>query len=334
MKKNIRFLSLFLMLSLLLSACRKPEKAVGTVLTDQTGREVILSGEAKRVVSCYYVTTYAMLSLGLGDRLVGIEKKAESRPIYGMAAPALHSLPSVGSLKGIDAELIASLSPDLVLLPKKLTESVQVLEALGIPVLIIDPESEENLRGMLKLIAKACGVIERAEKLIAFSDEKTAGFLPEGDRPSVLLCGNSSYLTAAPSGMYQSDLIARAGGRNAFEGTGGNYWTEISYETFFALDPDYIVIPAGASYSAAGLLSDPALSSLRAVKEKKVFSFPGSFEEWDSPVPSGVLGVLWLRAALFPSSYSPESFRKDTVAFYETFYGFTPDEKALAALIR
>ena len=333
MKFRLRTLALLLLFTLLLPACRKPLPAGELTLTDMAGREVVLPGEAKRVVSCYYVTTYAMLSLGLGDRLVGIEKKAESRPIYEKAAPAFLSLPAVGSLKGIDTETIASLSPDLVLLPKKLTDAIPALETLGIPVLVVDPETGEDLRTMLTLIGKACGAAEKAGKLIAFTDEKTAGFKPEGEVPSVLMPGNSSFLTAAPSGMYQSDLIALAGGKNAFGGTEGDYWTEISYETYYALDPDVIVIPSGASYTASDLLSDPALASLRAVKEGKVLSMPGTFEEWDSPIPSGALGVLWLRASLFPSLYSPDSFRKDTVDFYETFYGFTPDENDLAALL-
>lgn len=332
MKRCYRVLTLMLLFCLLFSSCKKPGPEGGMTLTDQTGREVILHGEAKRVVSCYYVTTYAMLSLGLGDRLVGIENKAGTRPIYQMAMPSLLSLPAVGSLKGIDAERIASLSPDLVLLPEKLTDAIPSLEALGIPVLAVDPENEEDLRSMLRLIGKACGASEKAEKLIDFTDEKTAGFHHEGEAPSVLLTGNSSYLTAAPSGMYQSGMISLAGGRNAFGGTAGNYWTAVSYEIFFALDPDIIVIPSGASYTAADLLSDPALASLRAVKEGRVLAMPGIFEEWDSPIPSGVLGVLWLRAALYPGTYSPDSFRKDTVDFYETFYGFTPDENDLAAL--
>jgi len=132
--------------------------------------------------------------------------------------------------------------------------------------------------------------------------------------------------------MYQSDLISLSGGTNAFADTEGSYWTEISYETILALDPDYIVIPAGADYTAADILGDSALSSLRAVQENRVFTMPNTFEEWDSPIPSGVLGVLWLRSVLHPADYTTDSFRKDTADFYETFYGFTPDAAALETL--
>ena len=82
MKFRVRALAFLLLFTLLLPSCKKPQMTGEITLTDMAGREVVLPGEAERVVSCYYVTTYAMLSLGLGNRLVGIEKKAESRPIY------------------------------------------------------------------------------------------------------------------------------------------------------------------------------------------------------------------------------------------------------------
>ncbi len=322
---------LALLLLLPVAACGKKNEGEN-VLTDQAGREVRLNGEAKRVVSCYYVTTYAMLSLGLSDRLVGIEKKAETRPIYAMAAPGLLSLPAVGSLKGIDAEAIAALEPDLILLPLRLAEQLPVLEALGLPVMVVDPETDASLTEMLTLIGTACGVGETAERLIRETDRIKQSGEETGERPSVLLCGNSSYLTAAPARMYQDELIAMAGGKNACAGYEGKTFVSLSYEAILALDPDYVVIPGGAGYTKADLTSDPALSALRAVREDRVLTMPGTFEEWDSPVPSGALGVLWLRTVLHPEETDAETFRKETAAFYETFYGFTPGEGVLASL--
>lgn len=57
-------------------------------------------------MSCYYITTYATLALGISDRLIGIEKKAETRPIYQMANEKLLELKQVGSLKELNIEAI------------------------------------------------------------------------------------------------------------------------------------------------------------------------------------------------------------------------------------
>lgn len=57
--------------------------ASAITLTDQAGRQVELDARGHSV-SCYYVTTYATMALGISDRVVGLEKKADTRPIYAM----------------------------------------------------------------------------------------------------------------------------------------------------------------------------------------------------------------------------------------------------------
>ena len=68
-------------------------------ITDAVGREVVLDKPADKIVSGYYITTSMMIALGIEDKLVGIESKAASRPIYGLAAPELLNLPDVGTAK-------------------------------------------------------------------------------------------------------------------------------------------------------------------------------------------------------------------------------------------
>ena len=104
------------------------------ILTDQAGNEVKLDAPAERIVSCYYITTYACISLGLTDRLVGIESKADKRPVYKMAAPEILELPDVGTLKEFNVEAAAAAEPDLVIMPKRLSDFAEALKALGIPV--------------------------------------------------------------------------------------------------------------------------------------------------------------------------------------------------------
>ena len=115
------------------------------ILTDQDGNEVKLDAPAERIVSCYYITTYACIALGLEDRLAGIESKADKRPVYALAAPELIELPDVGTLKEFNVEAAAAAEPDLVIMPKRLSDSAGALRELGIPVLIVYPESQELL---------------------------------------------------------------------------------------------------------------------------------------------------------------------------------------------
>ena len=148
-------------------------------------------------------------------------------------------------------------------------------------------------------------------------------------KPTVYMGGNSSYLTAAPKDMYQSTLISLAGGVNAGDSLSGNYWTEVSYETILTMNPDVIVLPSGADYTVEDILGDAQLASVTAVKNKAVYAMPSQLEEWDSPIPSGILGAMWLTTVLHPDLYTSETFCKDAIEFYEEFYGFTPDEALL-----
>ena len=92
-------------------------------VTDQAGREVTIEKEPSSIVSGYYISSSLLIALGLKDKVVGIEAKADKRPIYKLAAPELTELPNVGTAKEFNLETCAALSPDLVILPMKLKDA-------------------------------------------------------------------------------------------------------------------------------------------------------------------------------------------------------------------
>ncbi len=340
-RKMKKLITLWLILAMLLSlaACTpapqetQPSGTVTTApapdgpitITDQAGRELTFDKPAQTIVSCYYITTYACMALGISDRIVGLEKKADSRPIYHMAAPGLLELPNVGSLKEFNVEAAAALKPDLVLMPMKLKEHAQTLTDLGITVLVVNPETQESLSEMLSLIAAACGVVERGELLQTYYQVQLnhmSQLTANSAKPNVYLASNSSYLSTAPAAMYQSDLITLAGGNNVAAGLDGDYWTEVSYETILTWNPDVIVIPCGASYTKEDILGDGNLADVAAVKNGAVYQMPQKIEEWDSPVPSGILGILWMTSVLHEDVYPFETLQFDVAAYYREFYRF------------
>ena len=298
-------------------------------VTDQAGREVTLTEEPQRLVSGYYISTSLLIALGLEEKLVGIEAKAGSRPIYSLSAPALLELPNVGSAKEFDLEGCAALEPDLVILPVKLKEAAGTLEELGFPVLLVNPENQELLTEMIQIIGKAAGRETQAQTLLDFTaaqEERLEGLLSGADTPSVYLAGNSSLLSTAGSAMYQSDLISRAGGINAAAEIEDTYWAEIDYEQLLHWNPEYIILASDADYTVEEVLSDPNLKDCAAVISENVYQMPGRAEAWDSPVPGGILGIVWLSSILHPD-LCPESDSASIIEdYYETFYGFSYSE--------
>lgn len=332
MKKILSSLVVIAMLFSLIACTPKTSTQPTKIeLTDQAERKVTLEQPAQKLVSCYYITTYATLSLGIGDRLVGIEKKADTRPIYKMTNEKLLDLKQVGSLKELNVEAIAELKPDLVLMPMKLKDKAQTLTDLGIQVLVVNPETHEQLVEMLTLIGQACGVEDKAKQLTDYYQTQIEKMskVKASHQKTIYMGGNSSYLETAPATMYQNTLIEIAGGINAAKELEGNYWTKVSYETLLKMNPDMLIIPSSASYSVEDVLNDAQLKSLQAVPNKNVYQMPKGIEEWDSPIPSGILGTMWLHSLLHSDTYPFESFVKDVQDFYQTFYGFDIDKSLI-----
>ena len=354
-----RFIALCLVLSMLLTfaACGQTEKPEETTpatveatvpateetlpeateapshypvtVTDHAGREVVIEEEPQKLVSGYYISTSALIALNLDEKLVGIEAKANKRAIYNLAAPELIDLPNVGTAKEFDLEGCAALEPDLVILPIKLKSAVETLEGLGIDVLLVNPENQELLTGMIHMIAAATNAEEEAEQLLGFTaaqESELAEALAGAETPSVYLAGNSSMLSTAGNAMYQSDMIRLAGGKNVAAEIEDTYWVEIDYEQLLTWNPEYIILASDATYTVEDVLADPNLANCAAVVSGNVYQLPNKAEAWDSPVPSGILGALWLANILHSDLLSDADCAAKIDAYYETFYNFTYSE--------
>ena len=303
-----------------------PAAAFPVTVTDQAGRSVTIESDPQRIVSGYYISTSLLIALGQTDKLVGIEAKADTRPIYSLSAPQLLELPNVGSAKEFDLEGCAALEPDLVILPLKLKDAAETLSGMGIPVILINPEDQELLTETISMVGAATGSTALADELLAFSDDEAAqleSLMADVERPTVYLAGNSDLLSTAGDAMYQSDMIRLAGGQNVAAEITDTYWAEVSYEQILDWNPDYIILASDASYTCEDVLNDEALASCTAVQNGNVYQIPGDAEAWDSPVPSGILGSVWLASILHPEVMSTEDANAVMGNYYDTFYHFT-----------
>lgn len=304
----------------------------GITVVDQAGREVTLEEPADKLVSSYYISTALLIALGCEDDLAGIEKKGETRQLYRMAAPELLELPAVGSGKGINVEETAALEPDVVILPKRLQESAASFEALDIPVIIVNPETQEEFEECISLLATITGTEQTGEELLNYYHEKmefARELTKDAEKPLVYLASGSDYLSTCTSKMYQNDLISMAGGLNVSGELEDTYWAEISAEQLAAWNPEYIFGVSYAEYGLDSFMENEALAEVEAVKKGQVYTFPSTIEAWDYPTPSSVLGVLWLTNVLHPDLYSTEDYKKEAVEFYQKFFDIQVSDEDL-----
>lgn len=337
MKKLTLVLIVFLCLFSVFAGGGKEEKdkssaKIFAVVTDQVGNVVEIKKQPEKIVSGYYISSSACIALGLKDNIVAIEAQADKRPIYKLVDPQMIKLPNVGTAKSFNLETCLSVNPDLVILPAKQKETAKQLNQMGVAAIVVNPESHDQLMEMFKLIGLSTGKEKEAEKLIKYYQKKTSFVQKQvknvSEKPVVYMGGASDFLTTVTKDMYQGSLIEIAGGINAAASINGSSKKQISYEQLIAMNPDIIVIPTNNNangtpgYSVESILNDSTLKDIKAVKNKAVYQMPIGYEAWDSPVPSGILGTLWMMHTLHPSLYSNVEFEKDVKDFYKDFYSF------------
>ena len=106
--------------------------------------------------SGYYITTTIMIGLQQQDKLTGIEMKPETRPIYAKAAEEILDLPQLGNKKMFNVEECAKADPDVVFLPVSLESYVEELEALDIPVVLLEPETADDFEEAVEIVSRTC----------------------------------------------------------------------------------------------------------------------------------------------------------------------------------
>ncbi|MBM7833816.1 ABC transporter substrate-binding protein [Clostridium sardiniense] len=337
-KKVISIILVSMMSMMLFIGCSNDSKNKGTdnktiVVEDQLGRKVEIKGDANRIISSYYISTSILISLGVKDKVVGIEAKAKNREMYKKVAKEFLDLPAVGTGKEINVEECMKLKPDVVIIPTRLKSFIPQFEKLNIPVVAIEPETLEGFNNCVELLGKISGSEERAKELLKYYDDtidKVKDMTKDiKNKPSVYLSGSDNILKTCTSKMYQNYMIDTAGGRNVTGNIDEGYWTNISVEQLIEYNPDVIYIVGYAKYTVDDVLKDNRLKGVNAIKNKKVYVFPSTLEPWDYPTPSSILGMLWIVNNLHPDKYSTEDFKKDAKEFYNKFYDLKVTDKEI-----
>ena len=254
--------------------------------------------QPKRIVSTFPSITETLFALGAGSRVVGVSN-------YCKYPPEVLLLPKVGSYIKPDAEKIALLRPDLVILQKTASSLSDRLTALKIPQLEVTVGSLPQVYSMIHDIGRAVGAADRAEKLNRDIQWKLNGFREAAEgkpRPTVLIIvgrtpGLLTNLIGVSVGSYLGELLEIAGGKNVLDQSTPAY-PHISMETVVRLDPDVILDSSFMGEAEPARLKDPwmAHAELKAVQKGQVFGMAS--EPIMTPGPRVVESVEILKGKL------------------------------------
>lgn len=197
--------------------------------------------EPARIVSTSPSITETLFALQLGDRVVGVST-------YCRYPKEVLALPKVGTFLKPDAEIIARLKPDLVLVHAGPNTVATQLAALGIRTAVVDRGTLPSVFSTIRQISAAASVADRGDALVrriqTDIDRVTSEVSGRPPRKVLVVVGRRTGaltdIVAVGPGSYLHDLIAIAGGVNVMAGVKLEY-PRISMETVISLTPDVII---------------------------------------------------------------------------------------------
>lgn len=292
MLQKIFTLILAVLAALLLPACSvtpSPQSETRTV-TDDSGRQVSLPMQPKRIVSLTYGTDEILTALVSTDRIASYSKYAGDD---GISFLTKDEVSRVGRTVDMEPEHILALAPDLVIASTSTPmQTVEVLTHSGIPVYVSGiPTTVEEMKEKVRGVAKAVHEEEKGEALVSDMESKLAALASKlsavsPDKERVAL-GMSFRGILGKKGTLFSDVLRLAhvkDGAAVYEVPKGAD-AYLSLEILPKIDPDVILLPtwrvkAGDDTKAfeKGLLSNPALREVTAVKERRLVPFSEKYK--------------------------------------------------------
>jgi iron complex transport system substrate-binding protein len=248
---------------------------IGTGCTrDPVPGEVQKNG-IERIISAAPSNTEIVTALGMGDRLIAVDR-------YSGGIPGVPpGLPEIDFFYP-DTEAIIGLEPDIILANEINSFGVadnpfKLLGDMGIRVVDIPASvSIEGIYNDIITIAEVLGVKDRGEAIINYMTEeieRIAAATKEapGKKTVYFEISGPPYLYSFGRGTYLNEMIEIAGGRNIFDDQ--NSWFSPGAEEIITRNPDIIftMIYPGED-PVAEIKSRGAFESITAIRENRVYA--------------------------------------------------------------
>jgi len=271
-------------------------------IRDAFDRRVTIPAPPQRIVPIFASNVEIVASLGLADRIVGIEAFTRyPREVVGR--------PLVGGRLGFSVDAVVALKPDLVVVTpsrQAANQLVDPMERLGVPIVVFLQRSVPEILANIRLMGRIAGVPERGEDVVARFEARLAAVRRkvEGlERPSTIMItgrlGNGLLLVAR-EGTYTGDAMVMAGARFALSGTAT--LAQVSPEAILNADPD-VLLWAGNERDLEDLIARPGWADMRAVRSGRARTV--SRVELLIPGPRTIDGIEHLAAVFHPDAMKP-----------------------------
>lgn len=303
------------------------------VVTDSIGRTVVVRYEPTRLISVGPALTEILFDLGVGDKIVGVDKFSNYPSILNDLIKN-GSIKVVGDALSLNVELAASLRPDVIFITysAQLEKYVKTMSDLGLTVYVVRIDDVSDVYNAILTLGLAVNKVDKALKLVdSLANEMVSTYtavcryLNETGvgRLSVYWEVFPDYWTLGGK-TFQNSIVEYAGGLNVFANTSMTWFTA-SPESVIDLNPSVIIV--SYNYGVFGSYQDlisriasrPGWGSINAVRDGRIYVVGGIAEDVLSrPGPRLILAAKILARILYPEAFNltrvPSFINDDVIA--------------------
>jgi len=192
-------------------------------------RYVVLSPEVAEILA----------HLGVGYRIVGRTAECDY-------PRELQDIEVIGNFGQISLERVVALNPSIVFASAlEQDEIAEQLQRLNIRTVQFYPHNTAELLSVIRELGEICGVVEKADSLAAYLDNRFSHFREIADsresKPRVFIEIYGNPIMSASNGSYVGQLLLYAGAENIFPELIRDY-ARVNAEDVVHLNPDIIIL--------------------------------------------------------------------------------------------
>lgn len=274
------------------SVSASPSATFAPVSLDNCGTPITVTTPPQRVVTIKSSTTEMLLTLGLGDRVVG--RAFPDGPFPDALATAGAAVPLISD-KVPGSEALLAVQPDFVYAGWESNFSADgvgdraTLAGLGIGTYVSpaackeagskpDPLTFDTVFAEIREVGAIFGVPNAAEREVAAEQATLASVTKAPTKTTALWYSSGSDSPYVGAGIGAPQMIMDAAGLTNVFASVHDTWSSVGWEDVVAADPDVIVLVDAswntAAHKIATLEANPATAQLTAVKEHRYLTVP------------------------------------------------------------
>ncbi len=313
------------------------------IITDMCDRQVKVPVSPQRIACMHCVSPEKIMTLGKGNL---ISLMAEQSPwAYKLFPEIRNAQPN----KDVTPDQMLQMRIDVVLYTPGMTKEEPYSKAGLKTVCAFSADTRpmnlaeyrENFKRQVSLFGNLLGpdAKARADKYNRYFDRKVDQILAvtskidNKNRSAVYYGGlKGSLLGSQGKGSVMHWNVEVAGGNFLPQAINDNH-AEATIQEVQAWNPDIILL-SGYAGSPDMAMKNPELTSLKAVKNGKVYCLPRGVYAWDHASNEGVLLMIYMAKLFHPELFKDWDMIKEMKTFYSEIYGKTITDKQAQRILK